>query len=215
MTYRYDTAHLPEDQYEPGSSGTVLRNALGIIDPEEMGIAETAALWRVQEKLIGEIAVDQSLTAHDICEMHRQWLESIYPWAGTYRHVNIGKGGFQFAMAHTIPASMAELERKQFRKYTPCLFENRDDVTQALAEVHVELMLIHPFREGNGRLGRLLATLMALQAGLPVLDFSELDGARREEYFAAVRGGIDRNYQPMKRLFNDVIERSLQASREP
>ena len=76
---------------------------------------------------------------------------------------------------------MAELERKQLRKYTPCLFENRDDVAQALAEVHVELMLVHPFREGNGRLGRLLSTLMVLQAGLPVLDFSDLDGARKAE----------------------------------
>lgn len=72
-------------------------------------------------------------------------------------------------------------------------------------------MLIHPFREGNGRLGRLLATLMALQAGLPLLDFSVLDGLRREEYFAAVRAGLDTDYQPMKRLFTDVIERSWEV----
>jgi len=32
---------------------------------------------------------------------------------------------------------------------------------------------------------------------------------RREEYFAAVRAGMDMNYQAMKRLLNDVIERSL------
>lgn len=214
MPNRYDTSHLSENQYEPGSNGLVLRNKLGIIDPEEMGIAETSALWRVQEKLIGEIAADQMFTAHDICEMHRQWLEGMYPWAGIYRQVNIGKGGFQFAMAQTIPTLMAEFARKQLRKYTPCLFEKRDEVAHALAEVHVELMLIHPFREGNGRLGRLLATLMTLQAGLPLLDFSELDGARREEYFAAVRAGMDMNYQHMKRLFNDVIERSLKISEE-
>lgn len=212
MTDRYSTSHLLEDQYEPGSNGTVLRNLAGITRPDEMGVAETAALWRVQEKLIGEIAVDYSFTAQDICDMHRQWLESIYAWAGIYRQVNIGKGGFQFAMAHTIPTLMAELELKQLRIYTPCLFENRDEVAQALAEVHVELMLIHPFREGNGRLGRLLATLMALQASLPVLDFSELDGARREEYFAAVRAGMDMNYKPMRRLFDDLIERSLKTS---
>jgi len=214
MTSRYDTSHLPEDQYEPGSNGTVLRNKLSLADAEEMGIAETSALLSVQEKLIGEISVDQQFTAYDICSMHRQWLESIYPWAGIYRQVNIGKGGFQFAMAHAIPALMAELESKQLQKYTPCLFENRDDAAQALTEVHVELMLIHPFREGNGRLGRLLATLMALQAGLPVLDFSELESVRREEYFAAVRAGMDMNYQPMKRLFLDIIERSLQLSQE-
>ncbi|TAK86063.1 MAG: hypothetical protein EPO20_09750 [Betaproteobacteria bacterium] len=32
----------------------------------------------------------------------------------------------------------------------------------ALAETHVELVLIHPFREGNGRIARALSTLMAL-----------------------------------------------------
>lgn len=91
---------------------------------------------------------------------------------------------------------------------TPCHFSDRDSIAKALSEVHVELMLIHPFCEGNGRLGRLLATLMGLQAGLPLLDFSEMAGWRKEEYFAAVRAGMDLDYQPMTRLFVDVIERS-------
>ena len=39
----------------------------------------------------------------------------------------------------------------------------------ALAEVDVELVLIPSFREGNGRISRLLSVLMALQAGLPTL----------------------------------------------
>lgn len=179
-----------------------------------MGIAETAALWRVQEKLIEETAVDQSFTANDIREIHRQWLDGIYSWAGMYRQVNISKGGFQFAMAHAIPILMDAFERERLQKYTPCVYENIDDVAQALAEVHVELMLIHPFREGNGRIGRLLATLMALQAGLPVLDFGVLDGLRREEYFAAVQAGMDTNYLPMKRLFNEIIESSLKTSQQ-
>lgn len=208
MSDRYSTSHLLEDQYEPGSDGKVLRNLLGITEMEELGIAETEALWRVQEKLIGEVTSDQSFRAEDICEIHRQWLGDIYPWAGIPRQVNIAKGGFQFAMAHAIPSLLSGFEQRQLRKYTPCQFENRADVAHALAEVHVELMLIHPFREGNGRLGRLLATLMALQAGLPLLDFSVLDGLRREEYFAAVRAGLDTDYRPMKRLFTDVIERS-------
>ena len=209
MTNRYDTSNLPEDQYEPGSAGTVLRNKRGIAEAAKMGEAETNALWRALNKLIGEVSRDQSFTAQDICEMHRLWLKGIYPWAGQLRSVNISKGGFDFAQARFLPALMDEFECRQLRRYTPCLFESRDEIAHALAEVHVELMLIHPFREGNGRMGRMLATLMALQAGLPVLDFSDLDGERREEYFAAVRAGMDRNYLPMKRLFEDVIERSL------
>jgi cell filamentation protein len=207
-TDRYDTSGLPEDQYEPGSGGTVLRNLLGITTREEMEIAETAALWRAQVQLLGEVEQDQSFTAQDIRDIHRLWLGSIYSWAGEYRQVNISKGGFTFAMAHTIPVLMETFEEEQLRPCTPCRGASREDIAHALAEVHVELMLIHPFREGNGRLGRLLATLMALQAGLPLLDFSDMAGVRKEEYFAAVRAGLDRVYRPMMRLFADVIEKS-------
>ena len=54
-----------------------------------------------------------------------------------------------------------------------------------------------------------MASLMALQAGLPLLDFSELEGERQQEYFLAVRYGIERNYKPMEQIFTDVIKRSL------
>jgi cell filamentation protein len=212
MTGRYDTSNIIEDQYEPGSNGKVLRNLLGIVDPVEMGVVETNALWAVQADLMDGVSVDQTFTAQDICNMHEKWLSSIYSWAGKPRSVNISKNGFNFAQSRFVPTLLVEFEREQLSKYTPCRFESRDEVTYALAEVHVELMLIHPFREGNGRLGRILATLMALQAGLPILEFSELDGARREEYYAAVRAGMDRNYRSMKRLFADIIERSLTIS---
>lgn len=212
MPDRYDTSNLIEDQYEPGSNGKVLSNLLGIVDPVEMGVVETNALWAAQADLIGDVSVDQSFTAQDLCNMHEKWLKGIYSWAGKPRSVNISKNGFSFAQSRFVPTLLVEFEREQLSKYTPCRFESRDEIAHALAEVHVELMLIHPFREGNGRLGRIVATLMALQAGLPILDFSELDGERREEYFAAVRAGMDRNYLPMKRLFEVIIESSLTAS---
>lgn len=57
-----------------------------------------------------------------------------------------------------------------------------------LSEVHGEFILIHPYREGNGRLGRWIASLMALQAGYPILGLeAEMNGPGKEEYFAAVR----------------------------
>ena len=44
-------------------------------------------------------------------------------------------------------------------------------IAAALAIVHAELILIHPFRDGNGRLARMLSTLMGLQARLPLWSF--------------------------------------------
>ena len=103
---RYDTSGLPEDQYQSGSDGSVLKNLLGITTQAEMEVVETTELLRVGEQLLNTIEDDQTFTAEDICKLHRLWLETVYPWAGHYRQVNISKGGFSFAMAQTIPELM-------------------------------------------------------------------------------------------------------------
>jgi cell filamentation protein len=54
--------------------------------------------------------------------MHRLWLGDVYAWAGEYRQVNIGKGGFMFAAAPLVSGLMTELERGPLRRYTPCRF---------------------------------------------------------------------------------------------
>ncbi len=94
-------------------------------------------------------------------------------------------------------------------RYTPCNFKERADIVHALVETHVELVLVHPFREGNGRVARILSTLMALQAGLPLLDFGLVAGEGKETYFAAVQAGLDKKYKPMEQLFAEIIELSL------
>jgi len=60
---------------------------------------------------------------------------------------------------------------------------------------------------------RMLAILMAAQAGLPPLDFGHLKGRERKAYFQAVQAGMDYNYVPMERIFNGVIERTLRRAR--
>lgn len=210
-TGRYKTDGLAEDQYEEGSEGLVLNNFLRIKDKQKMDEVETRELYRATDELMENYDRDHQFTAADICNMHRNWLGKVYEWAGQYRQVTISKGGFTFALPQFIPQLMADFEKNELSRYTPCNFENQDEQVRAMAIVHTELLLIHPFREGNGRLSRLLAMLMALQAGLPPLDFSEFEGKRKEEYFAAVRNGLERDYQPMKKFFNAVIFRTLQA----
>lgn len=209
---RYDASELSEAQFEPGSDGLVLKNLLRITSTAEMDVAEANALVMAMDQLVRSYDDEHRFTASDICEFHRIWLGSIYTWAGEYRQVNVSKGNFMFAAAGRVPALMVEYERDVLSRCTPCRFATQEEVVSALAETHVELVLIHPFREGNGRVSRILSTLMALQGGLPLLDFSSIAGERKESYFAAVRAGLDRNCRPMERIFAEVIERSVAAS---
>lgn len=208
MPSRYNTDNLTEAQCEFGSRGRVLRNLLGLRSKRAMDEVEAVKLAEVTDWAIRHVTADQRFTAADVCQWHKHWLGEVYEWAGEYRQVNIGKGGFVFAMSPQVPRLMQEFQREVLAKYSPCNFENLDEVLEALAVTHCELVLIHPFREGNGRLSRLLSQLMALQAGLPLLNFSVIKGRKREAYFAAVREGLDRNYAPMIEIFRDVVRAS-------
>ncbi len=206
---RYDVSKLAEAQFEPGSGGQVLRNRLSIKSPQEMNDTETRALKKVMVGLVSKYDETHRFTAADICEIHRFWLGEIYEWAGEFRHVNVSKGEFPFAAAARVPGLMAKFESDVLARYTPCNMKDRAAIARALAVTHVELVLIHPFREGNGRAARVISILMALQAGLPPLNFSSIAEEKKAEYFAAVQAGLDNNYAPMERLFTEIIERSL------
>ena len=208
---RYRTAHLIEDQFEPGSRGRVLKNKLSITSKQEMDKLESEAQLQALEKLIDIYQRDHRFTSADICYIHKIWLGDIYEWAGKYRQVKMDKDGFPFAYPEQIPKLMTEFEKGPLCQFTPCCFSSLREVIKALAIVHTELVLIHPFREGNGRVARMLATLMALQAALPPLDFSGITGKKKKEYIEAIHAGFQGNHEPMEKLFESVIRTTLRA----
>ena len=209
---RYDASDLPEGQFEPESSNQVLKNQLGITSKQKMDDAEASALETTLDILVRQFDETHRFTVAEFCGFHRLWLGDIYEWAGHYRQVNVSKDGFLFAAAAHIPSLMEQFDRTILVRWTPCRFSTRQEILHALAATHVELVLIHPFRDGNGRLARLLSTLMALQAGLPLLDFRTLTGEKKKAYFAAIQGGLDKCYAPMETLFEEIIEQSFLRS---
>lgn len=146
MAGRYDAVG-PEAEFQPGSRGRVLRNRLRVTSVRELERRESAALLFATQQIIDETRVDQRFTAGEIRRMHQRWLGEIYEWAGEYRGVSIAKGAFMFAAAIQIPKLMQDLERGALQEYTPCSFNTIAAQATALAIVHAELILIHPFRE--------------------------------------------------------------------
>lgn len=61
----------------------------------------------------------------------------------------------------------------------------------ALAVFVVTFLEIHPFQDGNGRLSRVLTTLLLLQAGYAYVPYSSLESVieqNKREYYQALRG---------------------------
>lgn len=190
-----------EAECEPGSNGLVLRNLLGITDPEEMTSVEQGLLRQLYEDVLSDPVCHERLTTTMLTAWHGRWLGNVYAWAGAQRSVNISKDGFVFATAAFIPDLLNEFQRQQLDLLTPCRPNSVDELLNALSSVHVELILIHPFREGNGRIARLLCDVMAVQAEIGPLDYKVLDQSP-DDYFVAIQAGLGRDFEPMKQLFS-------------
>ena len=99
---------------------------------------------------------------------------------GNLRRQQVRVGNLLPAPAPRVPGLIAELER----------FINQDSSTLPLIKAglaHVQFEIIHPFLDGNGRIGRLLIVLMLVKDGLisqPLIYPSYYFKKHRSEYYA-------------------------------
>jgi cell filamentation protein len=74
-------------------------------------------------------------------------------------------------------------------------------------------LIIHPFREGNGRTARLIADLMAAQAKMPPINYSAIDQTKNpegfEKYIKSIHAGLDENYKPIADIFKLLLDDSI------
>lgn len=93
---------------------------------------------------------------------------------------------FETATPFNTPRLMAELvqwtnEQIEVRRLHPLLI---------VATFIVVFLAIHPFQDGNGRLSRVLTTLLLLRAGYAYVPYSSLESiieANKEKYYLALR----------------------------
>lgn len=183
----------------------ILPNLLGLDSLEAVHQAETEGFLQAESSLLDELRTDQQFDAAYIREIHRRALSKVYEFAGQYRSVNISKGSFPFPAAQFLPQSMSALERDLLRKL-PVNWPTSAALVRDVAQVHAELLFIHPFREGNGRTARVLANLMAYKNGSASFEWEKLaEPMQFNAYVRAVQAAASMNYQLMERVITGVL----------
>lgn len=186
-----------EGSFSSKSNDDVLKNKLNISSIDEINDIELVLLDDLYQHIFENDFPTEKITVKLIKSWHYQWLGNVYDWAGKERVVNISKDKFMFAPANRLNNLLNQLDNNFLSKYTPCFNMNREQLINSIAIIHIELILIHPFRDGNGRLSRLLADVMAVQGGLSPLNY-EIWMANQRHYVSAIHSGLNLDYQPMK-----------------
>lgn len=147
----------------------------------KLGITESAQLAREEERISKKKAAElfengilDTLEAGSFAALnaiHKYLFEDIYAFAGEVRNVNIAKGNFRFVPVMYLDAALKNIEKMP---------QNTFD---EIVEKYVEMNIAHPFREGNGRSGRIWLDLMFKSELGMVVDWSKVD---KDDYLLAM-----------------------------
>ncbi|KUO73944.1 MAG: cell filamentation protein Fic [Clostridia bacterium BRH_c25] len=147
---------------------------------------------------------NRTITERDVLTMHQMFYESIEnQYAGKYRDIDVFISGSKYPVAETkcIQAEMDELFH--------WIATERDQVhpVEFAAQLHKKFVFIHPFKDGNGRIARLIMNTALIQDGYLL---AIIPPVLRHEYIELLEKA-HRNDKPFEQF---IAERVIESQKE-
>jgi cell filamentation protein len=188
----------------PSNQSEILPNLLNLQLAEEIALAEFEGFLKAEILLTENLSSVTNFNLKYIRQIHELSLGHLYPFAGKYRDVNLSKGGFAFAAARFLPETMKVFEDEILLNLQNT-YPDKPSLIKHIALVHAEFLLIHPFREGNGRTARILTNLMSRKQGFGSLLFDKVGEKEFQFYISAVQMAAKKDYQRMEEFMESIF----------
>lgn len=181
------------------------KNILDALRGKDLGDILVAQNHSSAIKLIKKIAFDKTyaVTEGDIKKIHSIVMKGVIASAGQYRNydVEVKGAGFTPPPFYDVPKHMKNLLKT--------LNDNPDELRpiELAAQIHYDFAWIHPFEDGNGRIGRLLLNLIIVRNGYPFVVIKSVD---KPQYLRALREmDVSGNFKPFLIYVARCVEQTL------
>lgn len=195
--FTYDTNAIEGSLVEAKEVGDILRKRRWPDDRSKEDISET---YGVAEAVDYIRETEEHVSLKLVKELHKIVFKNSKPFAGKFREKNVevvvadayGNVVHRGAPSQQVEKLLKELVRwynQNKKRYSPMVLA---------AVVHNQFENIHPFQDGNGRVGRLLLNNVLLKHNLPPLN---IEMRNRTQYYAALQAyEADHNIRPTLEL---------------
>lgn len=164
----------------------------------EREIFEAKNLARVVD-YIDKKAKDQDLNIDTMLLLHKMLISNIRDdIAGRFRNEN----EFVRVGSHIAPnpQEIEERIKKMLSEYNAINYEN---IIKRIARLHLTFEYIHPFVDGNGRIGRVINNYLLIREGFVPINIKFID---REKYYQAFK---DFDEKDKTDIMEEIVGRSL------
>jgi fido (protein-threonine AMPylation protein) len=182
-TFTYDTNAIEGSLVEVNEVKNILENKGW---PQDKGKEDIAETFGVADAVDYIRSTDEHISLELIRELHRIVFKNSKHFAGEFRAKGIevvvadalGNVVHRGAPSQHIELLLKELVRWYNKNKTKC------PPLVLAAVVHNQFELVHPFQDGNGRVGRLLLNNILLKHNLPPLN---IELKNRAQYYTALQ----------------------------
>ena len=198
QAFTYDTNAIEGSQIEHREVGEILQEGKWPKDASKEDIAETYGVSEAIDHIRG---TPEHLSLKLIKDLHRIVFKNSKPYAGKFRtegeEVVVADARGNVIHRGAPPQQVESLLKELITWYNRSKTNYPPLVLAAV--VHNQFENIHPFRDGNGRVGRLLLNNILLKHDLPPLNIRLKN---RTQYYAALQAyEKDHDIHPTLELF--------------
>ena len=162
-----------------------------------------------------QLSISKVLKGHNPGEVaredHRAWYRELFApsvSAGLLRPADLA--GYRNGPVYIRDSMHVPLNRDAVPDAMPAFFDLLHDETDAAVRVvlgHFVFVYIHPYLDGNGRLGRFLMNVMMAAAGYP---WTVIPVATRKAYMAALESAsVGEDIRPFAEFLANLVKKRL------
>src|SRR3989338_1393011 len=197
--FTYDTNAIE------GSTVTLQETALILFDkvvPKDRTLREINEVQNHKDSLDFMLCHKGDINKNFVLKLHKLLMHNIlWKYAGTFRDVQVYVRGAEFTppLPRDVEKEFKRLMlwyRANKRKYHPVV---------VAAYFHHVFESIHPFRDGNGRIGRLLLNFILRKNALPMVNIKYRE---KGKYYEALEAGNKGNLKQLTDIIIKYLERS-------
>lgn len=194
---------LSVDRFGPDPVGATPLSPDDYVDLIPMWISNRADLNQAEAANISDaqdlcfsrrLSLPTILDDYFVRKLHMNMYSDVWTWAGKYRTRELSIG---------VPSVQVAVEVKNLMEDSAFWLEGNDadDLDRAICRVHHRLVAVHPFINGNGRMCRMYADLLALSVGRPVFSWGGTrlgkDSETRLSYISALKSADAGDYESL------------------
>lgn len=193
-------SHFADPQEDDPVDGE--ETAEGILSYSQIAERIAVPLAAILDELVRTPADQLAITPEWLCRQHKALVGHLFPdWAGRFRDRDVRVGAHIPPRYFEVPVHIRQFCDDLAARLGHSDWGTMSGAAELLAWADGRFQWVHPFRDFNGRIGRVLLVALMHRLGLPPMDTVPIEPEKRRQYLDALQAADHGDLGPLTDLW--------------